>query len=103
MDLKETLVCSKCSSKDFVVTRQATYVYTYKFNSDQFQNIETKADNLPFLFDNREKTTSDEYIICQNCGAKYPISLENYNNQIDLTILQKAIRADHVDNPQFLG
>jgi hypothetical protein len=57
---------------------------------------------LPFT-DNREKENSHEYIQCEKCGTRYPIKLDDYSNQINLTILQKAIRDDHIENPEFLG
>lgn len=103
MEINECLVCPKCKSKTFTIKREATYVYSYKFSAkDVAQTIgETKV--LPFLFDNREKTKAKEFIECDHCAAKYPISLEKCSEDIDLTILQKAIRSDIVDSPEFLG
>jgi DNA-directed RNA polymerase subunit RPC12/RpoP len=103
LDLKESLICPKCSSKNFIVKREATYLYTYKFNPDNLLDVSKKTEDLPFLFDNREKETSNEYIECEQCGAKYPLSLDSLGKRIDLTILRKAIRADNTENPGFLG
>lgn len=101
MDLKKSLTCPKCSGKDFIVKREVTYLYTYRINSDNIQETDDKIDSEPFLFDNREKENSNEYIECEKCGAVYPITLNS--SKIDLTIMQKAIVSDHADNPEFLG
>ncbi|MFA6941456.1 MAG: hypothetical protein WCQ54_10860 [Clostridiaceae bacterium] len=103
MDLKKSLTCPKCSGKNFIVKREVTYLYTYKINSDNIQETDDKIDSAPFLFDNREKENSNEYIECEKCGAKYPISLDDYSNEINLTIMQKAVVSDYADNPEFLG
>jgi len=103
MDLNKSLTCPKCSGKDFNIKREATYLYTYKINSKNLEEISNRAESVPFLFDNREKETSNEYLECEKCGSKYPISVNDFSNQINLTILQKAIRGDNVENPEFLG
>lgn len=99
MELSEQISCPKCSGNNFLIKRQATYLYTYKFDVKNINNLES----LPFLFDNREKTDSQDYIQCENCGSKYAVDLEHFSDSIDMTILQKAIRCDHVENPEFLG
>lgn len=103
MELDENLVCPKCKSKSFRVEREVTYIYSYKFNSESLEESGHKTEALPFLFDNREKSDSQEFIICEECGEKYYISLEDRNKNIDMTILRKAIRADHVEQPQYFG
>jgi uncharacterized protein YbaR (Trm112 family) len=103
MDLSESLTCPKCQSNNLEVKRKVTYIYTYKINDENRESGIERKEELPFLFDNREKSGSDEYIICENCGTKYPIDLEHQDTKINFTILRKAIRADHVENPQFLG
>lgn len=103
MELSDHLVCSKCKSKSFRVEREVTYLYSYKFSSDNLEEASNKTEALPFLFDNREKCDSHEYIICEDCGERYSISLEDRNKNIDLTILRKAIRSDSTIEPQFLG
>ena len=97
------LVCPECNNKNFTIRREATYVYSYKFNSGEIKKANEKVDELPFLFDNRESTKSSEFIECDKCGSKFPISLEKCNQKINLTILQKAIRSDMVQTPEFLG
>lgn len=99
MDLTKQINCPKCSSNNFLIKRQATYLYTYKFDLNNINSMES----LPFLFDNREKTDSQDYIQCENCGSKYSVDLEHYHDTIDMTILQKAIRSANVTTPEFLG
>ena len=97
--MDDFLVCPECNNKNFTIRRKATYVYSYKFNSGEIKN----ANELPFLFDNRESAKSSEFIECDNCGSKFPISLEKCNQKINLTIIQKAIRSDIVEKPEFFG
>ncbi|MDP4087835.1 MAG: hypothetical protein Q8930_01040, partial [Bacillota bacterium] len=99
MDLSVDITCPNCSSINLEIKRKVTYVYTYKLNTEENKERIDKNEPLPFLFDNREKYGSDEYILCEKCGAKYPISLGNRENRIDFTILRKAIRSDHTENP----
>lgn len=103
MDLQAVVVCPKCGGKNFEVKREVTYVYSYKFSSEGLDKTVDIAEELPFLFDNRDKCGSHEYIICQGCRSEFPISLEEYHKNIDLTILRKAVRSDHTENPEFLG
>lgn len=103
MDLTEILSCPKCHSESLEVKRKVTYIYTYKINNEDSDDGIERKEELPFLFDNREKSESQEYVICENCSTKYPIDLEHQDAKINFTILRKAIRADHIENPQFLG
>lgn len=103
MKIDESLVCPKCNSKNFEMKHEATYLYTYKIDTVNIHINEEGLENLPFLFDNREQTCFNEFIQCNNCGTKYPCSFNKDNQTIDLTIMKKAIRADHVKTPEFLG
>ena len=103
LDLSQDLECPRCDGRSFVIKRRVTYVYTYKFEANTVDDAEEKAATLPFLFDNREKYNSDEYVICEKCGAEYPIELEGRRSKIDFTVLRKAIRSDSTENAQFLG
>lgn len=103
MELSENLACPRCKSKSFRVEREVTYLYSYKFSSDNLEEAGDKTEAFPFLFDNREKCDSHEYIICEECGERYPISLEDRNKKIDFTILRKAIRSDNTMEPQYFG
>lgn len=96
MKLKEPLICTKCSGSNFTVKRVTTYLYNYNLDNNG-------SEALPFLFDNRELVESHEYLQCKQCGAKFPCVLDVHNSTIDFTIEQKAVRADHVTNPEFLG
>ncbi|NLZ48052.1 MAG: hypothetical protein GX895_04560 [Clostridiales bacterium] len=103
MELSKNLHCPRCNSKEFEIKRKVTYIYTYKINIDSNDENLDKTEELPFLFDNREKTESKEYLLCKTCKNKYPINLEEEGSKINFTILRKAIRADHIENPEFLG
>lgn len=103
MELSKNLCCPKCNSKEFEIKRKVTYIYTYKINNSIKDDNLDKAEELPFLFDNREKEESKEYLLCKDCRSKFPINLEEGNAKINFTILQKAIRADFIDNPEFVG
>jgi hypothetical protein len=83
--------------------RQATYVYTYNINTPNIDLWGNDKEALPFLFDSREQTSSEEYLECDHCGEKYPYPFSTGKQKIDLTILQKAIRADNKDEPEFFG
>lgn len=103
LNLDNSLICPKCNNKYFEMKREATYLYTYKINSPVTNSWSDNDETLPFLFDNREQTSSQEYLECIKCGAKYPCTFNKDTQSINLTILRKAIRADHKDSPEFLG
>lgn len=103
MKIDESLVCPKCNSKNFEMKHEATYLYTYKIDTVNTSKDEEGLENLPFLFDNREQTCFREFIECNHCGAKYPCSFDKDKQTIDLTIMKKAIRADNIKTPEFLG
>ncbi|WAG59681.1 hypothetical protein [Clostridium estertheticum] len=103
MKINESLICPKCNGKNFEIKHEATFLYTYKIDIVNASIDNEESENLPFLFDNREQTSFKEFIECDNCGTKYPCSFDKYNQTIDLTIMKKAIRADNVKDPEFLG
>lgn len=103
MELSKNLHCPKCHRGEFEIKRMVTYIYTYKISNDNKDKSLDKTEELPFLFDNREKTESKEYLLCKACKSKYPINLEEEDTKINFTILSKAIRADHIENPELLG
>ncbi|WP_246615562.1 hypothetical protein [Clostridium thailandense] len=103
MNIDELLICPKCNNNSFNIKREATYVYTYKLNTPDTKLRSDNKSALPFLFDNREKTCSKEYLECTKCGAHYPCPFFTDTEKIDLTILQKAIRSDFKDEPEFFG
>ena len=103
MIINETIICPKCHSKNFEIKHQATYLYTYKIDTMNANADDIESQNLPFLFDNREQTCFKEYIECNQCGIRYPCSIDTANQTIDLTIMRKAIRADNVETPELSG
>jgi DNA-directed RNA polymerase subunit RPC12/RpoP len=103
LKINESIVCPKCNSENFEIKHEATYLYTYKINMTNANVEDEESENLPFLFDNREQTGFKEYIECNECGTKYPCCIDKVNQTIDLTIMKKAIRADNINNPEFLG
>lgn len=96
------LICPYCNSNSFYIKREATYVYSYKIKREDLEAFDND-EKLPYLFDNREQTSSNEFIQCENCRKKFPYSSESHRDEIDFTIIQRAIRSDHVDKPEFLG
>lgn len=103
MNLKESLICPKCSGTIFEMKREAAYLYTYQIDTPLTNPDENEEENLSFLFDNREKISGKEYVECKKCSAKYPCSFDGDNLKIEYTILQKAIRSDRQETPGFLG
>ena len=103
MKIKESLLCTKCNGTHFTVKREATYLYSYNLDTPESGQWSKDPEALPFLFDNRELMKSNEYLRCEQCGATFPCSLDDRNSTINFTIERKAIRADHVTNPDFLG
>ncbi len=103
MKINQSLNCPKCGSSHFAVKREAAYLYTYKLDTPDTEHWSWQEEMLPFLFDNREQTHDEEYLQCEECGAKYPCQLDLERSHIQLTILQKAIRSDYTEEPGFLG
>ncbi|WBW99121.1 hypothetical protein [Oceanirhabdus sp. W0125-5] len=103
MKSNDTIVCRKCNGNNFVMKREATYLYTYKLDKPITKGWSEGRENLPFLFDNREKVGDNDYLECENCGEKYSCDLDNGVVNVQFTIEQKAIRSEHVENPEFLG
>jgi len=103
MDLNESITCPNCNSGNFLLKQEATYVYSYRIDKSDIEDTLDKTTKLPFLFDNRDLKKSDQYIQCESCNEKYPMEVNLSDNQISLTILRKAIRADHTENPEFFG
>ncbi|MCM0649151.1 hypothetical protein NBE98_12270 [Clostridium swellfunianum] len=103
MNINKTLECPACGGEYFSVKREATYLYSYKLEAPDNQERNDNEEPLPFLFDNREKIGSREYLECDKCKTQYPCELDQLGGKIHFTILQKAIRSDNTQTPQFLG
>ena len=103
MNINKSLICPKCNDIHFEIKREATYLYTYKLETPLNNKSVGEKEALPFLFDNRNLLNSNEYIQCKGCNSIYPCTLDNKENKLHLTILQKAIPSDIVNEPEFLG
>lgn len=103
LNIQEPLVCPNCKGTYFTIKREATYLYTYKLDTNLTEEWSKEDEALPFLFDYREQVENKEYLECDKCGSQYPCNLEKGNPKVHLTILQKAMRSDYVTNPDYLG
>jgi len=98
-----SLKCPKCGGCNFELIREATYLYTYDLDSIDKEPWLTKDDSFPFLFNNREQIKEEETLRCKKCFSTFPCSLNKDYKEMKLIILQKALRSDFQDSPQFLG
>lgn len=103
MNISGSIECPKCKSKKFSIKHESTYLYTYKINTPEVTNLSEEHEFLPFLFDNREHVSLKQYLYCETCNAKFPCSFNVGDEKINLTIVQKAIRSDHVQEVEFQG
>lgn len=65
--------CPICSGMDLVLRHEASYIYSYKIDSDA-PGLKNSDEFLSYLYDNREQKDSREYIECNSCKAQYPYS-----------------------------
>lgn len=100
MDINRAIKCPKCNNNNFLAKYEATYVYSYKLDTDNFKD---EKETLPFMFDNREQSHTKQYIECQHCKEKFPCSFNQGSNEVNFTIVKKAIRSPHKETPEFLG
>ncbi len=103
LKVDNSLTCPICSGTYFTMKRVAAYQYTYKINTPDTEGWSKNSDALSFLFDYRERLSDKEYLECEKCKAKYPCDVTLSDENIDFTILQKAVRSEYVNNPDFLG
>jgi hypothetical protein len=103
LNIDKSIICPECQGKHFSIKREATYLYSYKLNTPETEQWSKEKEALPFLFDYREKTNDREYLECEDCHAKFPCSLDLAHTPIDFTILQKAVRSEFAEKPDFLG
>lgn len=103
MNINRPLECPECSGTHLEIKKEATYLYTYKVDTPLTKGWSKEKEALPFLFDNRELVGTNDYIQCAECGAKYPCDLEKGDVKIHFTIMQKAIRSDFQEYPEYLG
>jgi DNA-directed RNA polymerase subunit RPC12/RpoP len=103
LKIDQSLNCPKCNGTYFTMKREAAYLYTYKINTPDTEQWSKENEGLSFLFDYREQLSDKEYLECEKCKSKFPCELKLADENIDFTILQKAIRSEYVSNPDFLG
>lgn len=96
------ITCPICGSDKFLARFKASYIYSYRIDEDALGS-KNKDEFLPFLFDNREKVDSKEYLECEKCNTKFPCDFNEDTKGVSMTILQKAIRSDRTSDPEFLG
>lgn len=101
MKISESIECPKCKGKEFSIKHESTYLYTYKINTPEVTNSSKENEFLPFLFDNREHVSLKQYIYCEKCKSKFPCSFDVGDEKINLTIIQKAIRSDYIQDVEF--
>ena len=82
------LTCPKCQNKELIIRREVSYVYSYKIDTDE-ESIESKLQEYPYLFYNREILDSKDYIQCSKCGAQFPFSFGDNPKESKMTILKK--------------
>lgn len=66
--------CPICNSNDLSLRHEASYVYSYKIDSDKPGTKNTDVF-LSYEYDKRENTSSREYIECNQCGTQYPCNV----------------------------
>lgn len=103
LKIEQPLICPKCKGTHFTLKREAAYLYSYKIDTPQTEHRSKEEEGLSFLFDYREQLKDKEYLECEECRAKFPCELKLADEQVDFTILQKAVRSEFVENADFLG
>lgn len=103
LKIDQSLNCPKCNGTYFTMKREAAYLYTYKINTPDTEHWSKENEGLSFLFDYREQLSDKEYLECEKCKTKFPCELKMADENVDFTILQKAIRSEFVSNPDYLG
>ncbi|GKU26711.1 hypothetical protein [Clostridium folliculivorans] len=103
MSMDSNLKCQKCSSNNLEIKREATYVYTYDISSSSSDRSIRRAEETPFMFDDRKKIKEKDFLHCKNCGTIYEFSVDDISDNVEFTIVQKAIRSDYQETPEFLG
>jgi len=63
-------ICPICNSDKLFLKHEASYVYSYKIDSDA-PGIKNTTTFSPYLYDRREQTSSREYLECDNCKTRY--------------------------------
>ena len=86
------LDCPLCHNNYFVIKYESTFVYSYVIDQDA-PGIKNTNEFLSFMYDNRDKKESKQYIECQSCGSKFLCSFNQWNSSVGLEELQSIINA----------
>lgn len=68
--------CPICNGNDLTLKHEASYVYSYKIDSDK-PGLKNTEEFLSYEYDKRENTDNHEYIECNRCGTRFPCSFLN--------------------------
>jgi DNA-directed RNA polymerase subunit RPC12/RpoP len=66
--------CPVCNGSDLTLRHEASYVYSYKIDSDK-PGLMNSVEFLSYQYDKRENTNSREYIECNQCGTQFPCNM----------------------------
>ncbi len=66
--------CPICNGSDLTLKHEASYVYSYKIDSDN-PGLRNSEEFLSYQYDKRENTSNREYIECNQCGTQFPSSI----------------------------
>lgn len=69
-------ICPICNNPDLILRHEASYVYSYVFDSDA-PGLKNRDEFFSYKYDNREQKETCEYIECKKCGTKYPYTFLN--------------------------
>jgi hypothetical protein len=68
--------CPICNGSDLTLRHEASYVYSYKIDSDKPGLLNSDVF-LSYQYDKRENTNSRNYIECNQCGTQFPCNFLN--------------------------
>lgn len=80
------ITCPNCFGNEFILKREATYVYSYLIDEDQ-PGLSNTDIFYSFQYDRRERTAARSYIECNQCGQQIACRVYPDNNRIRVTCL----------------
>ena len=86
------LECPACNSHNLLLKYEAAYVYSYVID-DNAPGLQNEQEFLSFLYDNREQTSSRQYLQCGACRAEYPCFFNDWDGTASIRALQEAMKA----------
>ena len=84
------LICPKCDSSQLLLKYAVTYEYSYMLDANAPGRCNS-TELLPYLYDKREQTESQQYIECSACGATFPCYFDQWDKDWNPAALQKAL------------